>query len=332
MTTTDLRLAGLFAGVGGIELGFQRAGFNPIFANEIDEKASITYRLNHSHDLVTKDVSLLNSRELPKIDVLTGGFPCQAFSVAGYQKGFKDPRGNVFWEIVRILEDKKPEIVFLENVKNLGSHDGGKTFRIIRQALESIGYYVDYDVLNSDGYGGVPQNRERIYIVGFRSKKYASRFDFPGKLKRTPSLNDFIDFKNKVQDDFYYEDRYMSKELRKSMKRMDTVYQWRRQYVRENKSGVCPTLTANMGTGGHNVPLVLTQHGIRKLTPKECFNLMGFPKSFKLPKDMALSHLYKQAGNAVVVPVIERIARNILASINGEELPSTKQQGKLSLI
>jgi DNA (cytosine-5)-methyltransferase 1 len=124
----------------------------------------------------------------------------------------------------------------------------------------------------------------------------------------------------------------MTKDLKKSMKRMDTVYQWRRQYVRENKSGVCPTLTANMGTGGHNVPLVLTQHGIRKLTPKECFNLMGFPKSFKLPKDMALSHLYKQAGNAVVVPVIERIARNILASINGEELPSTKQEQKLSLL
>jgi DNA (cytosine-5)-methyltransferase 1 len=124
----------------------------------------------------------------------------------------------------------------------------------------------------------------------------------------------------------------MTKDLKKNMKRMDTVYQWRRQYVRENKSGVCPTLTANMGTGGHNVPLVLTQHGIRKLTPKECFNLMGFPKSFKLPKDMALSHLYKQAGNAVVVPVIERIARNILASINGEELPSTKQEQKLSLL
>jgi DNA (cytosine-5)-methyltransferase 1 len=124
----------------------------------------------------------------------------------------------------------------------------------------------------------------------------------------------------------------MTKDLKKSMKRMDTVYQWRRQYVRENKSGVCPTLTANMGTGGHNVPLVLTQHGIRKLTPKECFNLMGFPKSFKLPKDMALSHLYKQAGNAVVVPVIERIARNILASINDEELPSTKQEQKLSLL
>lgn len=126
MTNTNLRLAGLFAGVGGIELGFQRAGFDPVFANEIDEKASITYRLNHHHELVTRDINFLDSKELPKVDVLTGGFPCQAFSVAGYQKGFKDPRGNVFWEIVRLIEDKKPEIVFLENVKNLGAHDGEK--------------------------------------------------------------------------------------------------------------------------------------------------------------------------------------------------------------
>jgi len=332
MATTNLRLAGLFAGVGGIELGFQKAGFDPVIANEIDEKASITYRLNHSHELITKDINLLNSKELPKIDVLTGGFPCQAFSVAGYQKGFKDPRGNVFWEIVRLLEDKKPEIVFLENVKNLGSHDGGKTFRIILQALEAVGYYVQFDVLNSDGYGGVPQNRERIYIVGFKSKKYFNKFEFPDKLKKKPALSEFIDFKNKVDEVFYYDDRYMAKDLKKSMKRMDTVYQWRRQYVRENKSGVCPTLTANMGTGGHNVPLVLTAHGIRKLTPKECFNLMGFPKSFKLPKEMAMSHLYKQAGNAVVVPVIERIAKNIYASVNGEELPSVKPEQKLMLV
>ena len=329
---TKLRLAGLFAGVGGIELGFKKAGFEPIFANEIDEKASITYRLNHSHNLITKDINFLDSKELPKIEVLTGGFPCQAFSVAGYQKGFKDPRGNVFWEIVRLLEEKKPEIVFLENVKNLGSHDHGKTFRIILQALEALGYYVKYDILNSDGFGGVPQNRERIYIVGFRSKKYSNRFEFPDKLKIKPKLSDFIDFKNRVDDIFYYEDNYMVKDLKKSMKRTDTVYQWRRRYVRENKSGVCPTLTANMGTGGHNVPLILTVHGIRKLTPKECFNLMGFPKTFILPKEVAMSHLYKQAGNAVVVPVIERIAKNIYASVNDKKLPSVKaQQGIFAL-
>lgn len=114
----------------------------------------------------------------------------------------------------------------------------------------------------------------------------------------------------------------MYSKLKATMTSQETVYQWRRQYVRENKSGECPTLTANMGTGGHNVPLVLTDYGIRKLTPRECFNLMGFPKSFRLPKDMANSHLYKQAGNAVVVPVIKRIAQNIHASIHGENLPS----------
>lgn len=332
MTKSNLKLAGLFAGVGGIELGFKKAGFEPIFANEIDTKASETYRLNHSHPLVTKDISDLSTREMPRIDVLTGGFPCQAFSVAGYQKGFKDPRGNVFWEIVRLLENKRPEVVFLENVKNLRSHDSGKTFSTIVDSLESLGYHVKSEVLNADRFGGIPQNRERIYIVGFKSKKYYERFEFPDKVKNVGPLSKFIDFDKKVDEFFYYEDRYMSRELKNSMKRMDTVYQWRRQYVRENKSGVCPTLTANMGTGGHNVPLVLTKYGIRKLTPKECFNLMGFPKSFKLPPDMAMSHLYKQAGNAVVVPVIERIAKNILASINGDPLPSVRRLKQLSIM
>jgi hypothetical protein len=131
----SLRLGGLFAGVGGIELGFQQAGFDPVFANEIDEKASITYGKNHKHELVTQDINFLDAELVPEIDVLTGGFPCQAFSVAGYQKGFKDPRGNVFWEIIRLIQHREPEVVFLENVKNLGSHDSGKTLRIIREAL-----------------------------------------------------------------------------------------------------------------------------------------------------------------------------------------------------
>jgi DNA (cytosine-5)-methyltransferase 1 len=332
MTKSNLKLAGLFAGVGGIELGFKKAGFDPVFANEIDSKASETYRLNHSHNLVTKDISDLNPREIPRIDVLTGGFPCQAFSVAGYQKGFKDPRGNLFWEIVRLLESKRPEIVFLENVKNLRSHDNGKTFSTIINSLTSLGYFVKSEVLNADSFGGIPQNRERIYIVGFKSKIFFDRFEFPDKMRNIAPLSKLIDFDKKVEDIFYYENRYMSKELKESMNRMDTVYQWRRHYVRENKSGVCPTLTANMGTGGHNVPLVLTEFGIRKLTPKECFNLMGFPKSFKLPADMAMSHLYKQAGNAVVVPVIERIAQNILASINGDPLPSINKLKQLSIL
>ena len=332
MTRSNLQLAGLFAGVGGIELGFENAGFKPVFANEIDEKASETYKLNHKHKILTKDINYLDSSEMPRFDVLTGGFPCQAFSVAGYRKGFKDPRGNVFWEIIRLIEQKKPEIVFLENVKNLSTHDSGKTFRIIRESLSAIGYYVKYAVLNASEYGGVPQNRERIYIVGFRTKRIFDNFEFPGPIKVKPKLKDFIYFDKKVDVSFYYDGKYMEQELRKVIKRSDTVYQWRRQYVRENKSGLCPTLTANMGTGGHNVPLILSKYGIRKLTPRECFNLMGFPKSFKLPKNLANSHLYKQAGNAVVVGVIERIAVNILAAMQNKPMPSVNINQELTLI
>lgn len=312
MQNSPLSMAGLFAGVGGIELGFKQAGFLPVLANEIDKHAGITYALNHDHPLVLKDIHELQTREIPKISLLTGGFPCQAFSVAGYRKGFKDPRGNVFWEIVRILDEKKPSVVFLENVKNLRGHDGGRTFTVVLDALESLGYNVTFKVMNAAEYSKIPQNRERIYIVGFRKKKDYLNFEFPDALNSTLDLSEFIDFDAKVDENFYYADKYMSKALEKSITSQDTVYQWRRQYVRENKSGLCPTLTANMGTGGHNVPLVLTTHGIRKLTPRECFNLMGFPKTFKLPTDLANSHLYKQAGNAVVVPVIKRIATQIL--------------------
>jgi DNA (cytosine-5)-methyltransferase 1 len=309
--TGEITLAGLFAGVGGIELGFKQSGFNPVFANEIDDKASITYRLNHDHDLVTRDLHFVKSNEVPKVDILTGGFPCQAFSVAGYRKGFEDPRGNLFWEIARLLDDNAPPVVFLENVKNLGSHDDGNTFRVIIKALDDLGYFVKHAVLNADEYSSIPQNRERIYIVGFKSKKAYENFQFPEKAESLDPISDYIDFDLVPSEFLSYENRYMTPVLKLEMKRQDTLYQWRRHYVRENKSGVCPTLTANMGTGGHNVPLILGNHGIRKLTPKECFNLMGFPADFKLPEEVASSQLYKQAGNAVVVPVIASIAKNI---------------------
>lgn len=311
MNKSELKIGALFAGVGGIELGFMQAGFEPVLANEIDKNAGITYMHNFKHNLIIKDIHDLDAKEFPKIDVLTGGFPCQAFSVAGYRKGFKDPRGNVFWEIVRILEKKKPEVIFLENVKNLTTHDGGRTFKIILDALSHLGYHIKYKIMNAFEYSSIPQNRERIYIVGFRTKKKYNNFEFPEKNNLQLNLSKYIDFESKIEDNFYYNDKYMSKKLLEEMTNRNTVYQWRRQYVRENKSGLCPTLTANMGTGGHNVPLVLTKYGIRKLTPKECFNLMGFPKSFKLPVNVSNGNLYKQAGNAVVVPVIKRIAVNI---------------------
>lgn len=306
-------LAGLFGGIGGIELGFEQAGFNVVWANEFDEKASITYKLNHKHELRVDDIHNVEPDEFPDVDILTGGFPCQAFSVAGYRKGFEDDRGNLFFEILRLVTVKRPRVVFLENVKNLVTHDNGNTLKVIKEALEVNGYLVKEEVLNGCEYGNVPQNRERIYIVAFKDKEDYKNFKFPKRIPLTKQLSDVIDFENKVDDRFYYkpEKCVFYDQLESDIKSKETIYQWRRKYVRENKSGVCPTLTANMGTGGHNVPLIYTDFGIRKLTPKECFNVQGFPENFKLPENLANSHLYKQAGNSVVVPVIQRIAENI---------------------
>jgi DNA (cytosine-5)-methyltransferase 1 len=307
---------GLFAGVGGIELGFKRSGFEVVWANEIDKKASITYRLNHNHPLATEDLNNIKSDDIPDMDILLAGFPCQAFSVAGYRRGFEDERGNVFFQLVRVIRDKKPPIIFLENVKNLVGHDNGNTFRVILDMLHQNGYFIKTKVMNASDYGNIPQNRERIYIVGFLNEKQHDNFEFPKPVELTKTLTDLIDFNNKVDVKYYYtREKYkFYDELEREMTNMNTLYQWRRVYVRENKSNLCPTLTANMGTGGHNVPLILTKHGIRKLTPKECFNLQGFPDDFKLP-NVAQSHLYKQAGNSVVVPIIERIADKIKKAI-----------------
>lgn len=308
-----MNVAGFFAGVGGIEIGFKKAGFNIIYANEIDKNAAITYTNNHEHKLVIDDIANLN--DIPDIDVIVAGFPCQAFSIAGYQKGFDDERGNVFFKLAKIINKKKPSVVFLENVKNLKTHDKGKTYEIIFNILKDIGYHVTSSVLNASEYANIPQNRERIYIVGFLDKKAFNKFSFPDKEELSLKISDIIDFNEKVDDKYYYNDKNCKNyELIKNrVIKKDTIYQYRRVYVRENKNNLCPTLTANMGTGGHNVPLVLTKYGIRKLTPKECFMLQGFPKDFKLP-DIADSHLYKQAGNSVVVPMIEKIAKKILLS------------------
>jgi DNA (cytosine-5)-methyltransferase 1 len=336
MTSSLSTIAGLFAGVGGIELGFSSAGFEVVSANEIDPYAAQTYALNHSHRLIIGDIADVTGNNLATdkhgdektIDVLTGGFPCQPFSVAGHRKGFDDSRGNVFWDIHRLIEELSPEVVFLENVKNLVGHDGGKTFATIKSSLEgctpnpngmtlSVPYFVASSVLNAKDFG-VPQNRERLYIVAFKSKVAFERFTFPKAHANdvsNPKLSDFIDFESAVDEKYYYrEDKSIFESLSREIVDPETVYQWRRHYVRANKSGLCPTLTANMGMGGHNVPLVLTKHGIRKLTPTECFRLMGISNA-KFPSKIADSRLYKQAGNAVVVPVIEAIAASIQSAL-----------------
>jgi len=302
-------VGGLFAGIGGIELGFKKAGFSISWANEIDKNAAVTYRLNHNHKLFERDLKELRTDEVEKIDILTGGFPCQAFSVAGYRKGFEDDRGNVFFEILRFIDDLKPKIIFLENVKNLKGHDKGRTFKRILEELENRGFYLKYEILNSSEYANIPQNRERIYIVGFKDKKSHDKFSFPKPKKLIKTIHDLLD--DEADEKFYYTKSKYYEQLKEEMKNKDTIYQWRRVYVRENKSKLCPTLTANMGTGGHNVPLIIDKKDIRKLTPRECARFQGYSDDFILSDKLANSALYKQVGNSVTVPVIEAIAKEI---------------------
>ena len=314
--------ASFFAGVGGIDLGFKQAGFHVVYANENSKKASLTFEKNHGIELDTRDIRDVISEEIPDFDILLAGFPCQAFSVAGYRQGFDDEkdRGNLFFELERIMTEKRPSIVFLENVKNLVGHDKGRTFSVIRHSLEDLGYDIHHMVMNACDYGNIPQNRERIYIVGFLNRDVSTCFQFPDEIELTTTIGEIFNFNERVDDRYYYrEDSNMYNDLKRDITSVETVYQWRRKYVRENKSRLCPTLTANMGTGGHNVPLILTPHGIRKLTPLECFRIQGFDRTFKLPENVANSHLYKQAGNSVVVPVIRRIADSIMSAITQKD-------------
>lgn len=310
----QIKVGGLYAGIGGIEKGFINAGATVAWANENDKYACITYRSNFDHKLIEEDIYNIDPKKLDKVDIIAAGFPCQAFSVAGYRKGFEDARGNHFFRIMEIAKVLEPKIIFLENVKNFKNHDNGRTWSIVYDYLNKQGYIVKSKIMNTMNFSELPQTRERFYAVCFNSKyitkEETEKFDFPKEIKKRKRITDVLE-KNKVSDKYYYgKEKYMYKELAKAIKREDTLYQWRRMYVRENKSGVCPTLTANMGTGGHNVPLIKTNGYFRKLTPKECFMFQGF-EDIKLP-DIADTQLYKQAGNSVSVPVVERIAKNIL--------------------
>lgn len=318
---SEYKAASFFAGVGGIDIGFEKAGFETVYANEFDSYAADTFECNFEKIKVDRrDIHIVSTDEIPEFDILLAGFPCQAFSIAGYRQGFDDEkgRGELFFELIRIMEVKRPRIAFFENVKNLVGHDNGNTFKVIREQLDILGYKYVYQVMNACEYGNIPQNRERIYIVAFRDEEDFDNFTMPLSVPLERTIRDVIAFGVEQDEKYYYTEKKCNfyKDLVRDMKCSNTIYQWRRVYVRENKSNMVPTLTANMGTGGHNVPLILTDDGrIRKLTPRECFNVQGFPKDFILP-EQSNGRLYKQAGNSVVVPVVERIAESIRIAID----------------
>ena len=311
----DVTFIDLFAGIGGFRIAMQNLGGRCVFSSEWDEKAQKTYFANFGEipfgDITDEDVK---SRIPDGFDVLCAGFPCQAFSIAGNRLGFEDTRGTLFFDVAEIIRRKRPKAVFLENVKNLKTHDGGNTFKVIKATLEELGYHVFHNVMSPDEYADIPQNRERIFIVCFDKEQVPNFMDFryPDPVELTRTIHDCID--STVSDEKYFYTEKMSHyaELKEAMTSSDTIYQWRRVYVRENKSKLCPTLTANMGEGGHNVPLILTEKGIRKLTPKECLNFQGFPAGYRFPDSLANSACYKQAGNSVAVPLIQRVCEKML--------------------
>ena len=306
----------LFSGVGGIDLAFEQAGFRIVWANEIDRYACITYRKNFSEDvLVEDDIKSIDERTIPHSDVLTAGFPCQSFSVVGYKRGFNDPRGNLFFEIARVVRHTKPSVILLENVKNLIYHDNGKTFLTIYNTLAELGYIVKYDVENAKTHGNIPQERSRTFVVAFRDTDMLADFVFPKEIELTRSLKDIFDRNQKHSDIYYYQSNSKYYELlNKRIPDMTGMYRIDDSGVAMKKYIISPTLKANMGTYPDRVPVIRDEFGIRKITPYECLALQGFPKDFKL-SGIPIEAAYKQLGNTVCVPVVKRIADNIYKAI-----------------
>ena len=303
-----LKVGSLFSGIGGIDLGFEQAGFEITWAIEKDAAACKTYRHNFTNvSLIEEDVRNVNPALLADVDVLTAGFPCQPFSVMGYQRGFQDPRGNLFFEIARFVDVKKPRVVLLENVQNLMEHDNGKTFLVIYNTLAQLGYSVKYRVINATDVN-IPQNRARIFIIAFRDIEDCDRFSFPEPIPLEDTIDTVLNRSIKHDDVYYYStDNPYYQRLDKRIADKTGIYRIDDSGVATRKWDICPTLKANMGTYHDRVPIIRDDFGIRKLTPAECLALQGFPATFTF-KGISLANAYKQCGNTVCVPVVKRIA------------------------
>ena len=306
-----VKVGSLFSGIGGIDLGFEQAGFEIAWANDLDAAACKTYRNNFPNTiLIEGDVRNIDPHTLSDIDVLIAGFPCQPFSVMGYCRGFNDPRGNLFFEIVRFIDIKQPKVVFLENVQNLMEHDNGKTFLVIYNTLAQFGYSVKYKVINATDVN-IPQNRSRIFIVAFRDVEDCDKFSFPQYTPLKATIDDIIDRSIKHDDIYYYgpESRYF-KALNEKIVDKTGIYRIDDSGIATRKWDVCPTLKANMGTYHDRVPIIRDDFGIRKLTPMECLAFQGYPKDYTF-KGVSLENAYKQCGNTVCVPIIKSIAAKL---------------------
>ncbi|MCL2842904.1 MAG: DNA (cytosine-5-)-methyltransferase [Oscillospiraceae bacterium] len=305
----------MFAGIGGICSGFLQAGFEIVWANELDKAACRTYRHNFGDGyLVEGDIETIDAKSIPNFDVLTAGFPCQSFSIGGTQKGFKDTRGILFFEIARIIDAKRPKVIFLENVENLVEHDEGRTFLVIYNVLVQCGYSVRYKVIPTNEYGGVPQARKRIYIVAFLDLEKCDSFAFPKTIQLDRKIADIVNQAIKKNDIYYYNpdtplynkiDAFIGKS-----RRLFRIYNGTIRNLRN--PDLCSTLTASMNTI-YNAIVLRDDHGIRRLTLQESLDFQGFPNDFYFPNTIRVEAAYKQIGNSVSVPVVKRIADRIKA-------------------
>lgn len=310
------KVCSLFAGIGGIDLAFEQAGFEVAWANEIDKDACSTYRHNFPNTvLVEDDIRNINAENIPDFDVLTAGFPCQPFSVCGNKKGFEDDRGNLFFEIMRIVDKKKPAIIFLENVANLTEHDNGKTFNRIHNELSERDYTIRYIIADACNYG-IPQHRTRTYIVAFKNFEMCNRFRFPEEQRLRNHLFDVIDRSIKVDDKFYLDKNSVQyQKMKTAITDENQIYRFSDYGIQKSKDGICFTLKANMGTWYNRVPIMKDDFGIRTITPKECLALQGFPVSFDF-SNIPMKSMYKQCGNTVVVPIVYKISKNAINVFN----------------
>ena len=308
-----IKVASMFSGIGGIDLAFQQAGFDIVWSNEKDTAACKTYKCNFSSvNLVENDVRNIDIYDIPAFDVLVAGFPCQSFSTAGFQKGFKDPRGNLFFEIIKVIKMHNPKIVFLENVENIIEHDGQKTFLRIFNELAECGYDVKYKTLQPYEYSGIPQRRKRIFIVAFKSLELCDKFSFPKECEDKKSIFDIIDFSQKQHKVYYYDDSYANFDNLISVVKRGKIYSIRNDGSVSCSGKTCPTLIAGMGKFPDRIPVIRDDYGIRKLTVRECLRFQGFPDTYNISRDVSIEDAYKQIGNAVCVPVVQRIASEIM--------------------
>lgn len=317
----EFKFIDLFAGIGGIRIPFQELGGKCVFSSEWDKFAQKTYRVNFG-EMPQGDITQIESDSIPDFDVLLGGFPCQPFSSAGLKKGFDDTRGTLFFEIERIMRDKRPKVFLLENVKQLRSHDRGRTLKVILEHIESLDYYVKYEILRAGDFG-VPQNRERTYIVGFDKHYYNLSenydFQFPVPTFEKTRLG------NILEDDV--DDRYTL---------TDTIWNGfqRRKQNNINRGagfGYClfdedspyvSTLVARYYKDGQEILINQGEDkNPRKLTPRECARLQGFPDNFIIP--VSNMQAYKQFGNSVAVPVVRAVAKRIVEEMH--RLPVKKE-------